>query len=234
MVRCEHGVIGMQYARYFLWAVCLLHSQPAAWAGGRDLAHVAGDFYNGEVRRNYLNTSRFLVSSYAVSLEGTPQQVMRISAWLDEIGTLPIGRETLDAILASGNHLTIRHSQTALQASGRTLAPVTDDLTNGLGADVEILFDARIPEQGSHWVFDAAHNAIEFTAVQNLFHELAHARHLVNGTWRYFDSEGQAIEEENVFRMQASERRGLKQVSQRAAVDGRQIWWPDNDSVHRQ
>lgn len=223
----------MRLARYYLLVVCLLNCQPAAWAGGKDFAHARQNYAGDRVKRNYLNTSRFLISSYAVSLEGTPQQIVRISAWLDEIATLPVGRETLDAILASGNHLTIRHSQTALQASGRTLAPLTDDLTNGLGADVDILFDARIPEQGSHRVYDAAHNSIEFTAAQNLFHELVHARHLVNGTWRYFDSEGQAIEGENVFRMQLSERRGMKQVSQRAAVDGRQIWWPDNDSVQQ-
>lgn len=222
----------MRTARYYLLIVCLLGCQPAAWAGGKNLAYAGQNAADDRVKRNYLDTSRFLISGYAVSLEGSPQQIMRISAWLDEIATLPIGRETLDAILSSGNHLTIRHSPAALLASGRTLAPVTDDLTNGLGADVEILFDARIPEQGSHSVYDSAHNAIEFTAAQNLFHELVHAKHLANGTWRYFDSEGQAIEEENIFRMQISERRGLQQVSLRAAVDGRQIWWPENDAGH--
>jgi hypothetical protein len=60
----------------------------------------------------------------------------------------------------------------------------------------------------------------------NLFHELVHAKHLSNGTWRYFDSEGQAIEEENVFRQQHSDGQGLRPVSLRAAVDGEQIWWP--------
>jgi hypothetical protein len=179
-----------------------------------------------QVRRNYLDTSRYLISSYALVLEGTPQQIMRISRWLDEIVRIPIGRQTLEAILESGNQLTIRHSEWALLASGRTLAPVSDKLTNGVGADIEILFDARIPEQGSHYVFDADSNAIEFTAVQNLFHELVHAKHLANGTWRYFDSEGQAIEEENIFRAQHSEQLGLEQTSLRAAVDGKQVWWP--------
>ena len=41
---------------------------------------------------------------------------------------------------------------------------------------------------------------IEYTAIQNLYHELAHAKHMMAGTWRYFDSERQAIEEENIFR----------------------------------
>ena len=211
----------------YLLGVSIFSCQSATWAGDGNGVYaqtpeVAGD----QVRRNYLNTSRYLVSSHALVLEGSPQQIMRISRWLDEINRVPIGRTTLEAILESGNQLTIRHSIWALQASGRTLAPVSDKLTNGKGADIEILFDARIPEEGSHFVFDAKSNAIKFTAVQNLFHELVHAKHLANGTWRYFDSEGQAIEEENIFRTQHGEQRGVKQVSLRAAVDGEQVWWP--------
>jgi hypothetical protein len=219
----------MLLLRYCLLGVCWLSCLPAAWASGEDFARAGRYLDNQDVRRNYLNTSRFLISGYAIVLVGTPQQVMRISQWLDQISRVPVGRDTLEAIQASGNQLTIRHSRAALLASGRTRAPVTDDLTNGHGADVEILFDARIPEEGSHKVFDSKHRTIEFTAAENLFHELVHAKHMSNGTWRYFDSEGQAIEEENVFRVQLGQRRGMNQVSQRAAVDGLQIWWPDND-----
>ena len=71
----------------------------------------------------------------------------------------------------------------ALTAAGRTLAPVSRHLTNGRGEDVMILFDTRIPEQGSHHVFDSRGEPLAFTAVQNLFHELAHARHQTDGTW---------------------------------------------------
>ncbi len=178
------------------------------------------------MRRNYRDTSKFFFSSQAIILEATPGRMMRISAWLDTIFSVPHGRETLQAILDSGNELIIRHSAWALEASGRTLAPVSANLTNGRGADVEILFDARIPEHGSHWVFDSKQRRIEFTAVQNLFHELAHAKHLTNGTWRYFDSETQAVEEENIFRRQFSENRDSTEVPLRAGVDGQQFWWP--------
>jgi hypothetical protein len=41
---------------------------------------------------------------------------------------------------------------------------------------------------------------LEYTAIQNLYHELAHAMHMTKGSWRYFASEKQAIEEENIFR----------------------------------
>ncbi len=80
------------------------------------------------------------------------------------------------------------------------MAPMSRNLINGRGESVNILFDATIAERGSHLVYSGKRELIEYTAVENLFHELAHARHKMNGTWRYFDSEGQAIEEENIFR----------------------------------
>jgi hypothetical protein len=219
----------MLWLRYYLLGLCILTCQTATWAGDKGGVRAqAKKTVDQQVRRNYLNTSKYLISSHAVVLQGSPQQVMRMSSWLDEIYRIPIGRETLEAIMESGNQLTIRHSAWALQASGRTLAPVSENLTNGCGTDVEIMFDARIPDEGSHFVFDSHKNLIEFTAVQNLFHELVHARHLVNGTWRYFDSEGQAIEGENVFRQQHSESHGLQQASLRAAIDGQQFWWPES------
>lgn len=179
------------------------------------------------VRRNYLHMSRFLITHYAIILEGSPYQIMRLTKWLDEIYQIPHGRQTIQAIFNSGNRVTIRHSEWALLASGRTLAPLSSNLTNGIGEDIVILFDARIPDQGSHQVFNHKRQHIEFTATQNLFHELAHARHMVNGTWRYFDSEGQAIEEENVFRREFGERQGLVNVAIRAGKRGKQFWWPD-------
>jgi hypothetical protein len=213
--------------RHYLLILLSLLVSPLATGAGKPTAPATGTS-DEQVRRNYLNTSRYLISSRALTLEGSPRQIMRLSRWLDEIIRVPIGRQTLKAIFDSGNQLTLRHSKWALPSSGRTLAPVSDRLINGRGMDVEILFDARIPEQGSHAVFDSERNSIQFTAVQNLFHELVHARHLANGTWRYFDSEGQAIEEENIFREQHSKIEGGVKAALRAAVDGRQIWWPES------
>ena len=76
-------------------------------------------------------------------------------------------------------------------------------------------------------MFDAQQQRIEFTAVQNLFHELAHARHFTNGTWEYADSEGQAIEEENIFRAQLGAKRGMERVPLRAGIDGVRFWSPE-------
>jgi hypothetical protein len=216
----------MLFSRHGLMlCLLLLNAEPTRAQDNGQNAVDAEAARQGAVRRSYSNTSKHLIAGQGIVLVGVPTQVMRISAWLDRIYSVPHGRETLEAILSSGNQLTIRHSAWALEASGRTLAPISDSLTNGCGADVEILFDARIPEQGSHWVFDSDHRRIEFTAVQNLFHELAHAKHLTRGTWRYFDSEAQAIEEENLFRRQFSEHEDGG-APLRAGIEGQQFWWP--------
>ena len=91
----------------------------------------------------------------------------------------------------------------------------------------EILFEARIPDQGSHRVCGADRQPIEFTAVQHLFHELCHARHLANGAWRYFDSEGQAIEDKNRFRKGYGRLKGESWVALRVGARGLQFWWPE-------
>jgi hypothetical protein len=213
--------------RYWLWGVLLVGLPMPGWSADAGVQRADFDaIYRQPVRRNYRDTSRYLIAGNAIELQGKPWQIMRVSAWLDDIRTVLHGRATLDAILSSGNRLTIRHSDWALPASGRTLAPTTADLINGRGEDILILFDTRIPERGSHWVFDRHGERLEFTALQNLFHELAHARHQLNGSWRYWDSEGQAIEEENLFRAQYGIRRGQEKVSARRGVEGEQFWWP--------
>ncbi|MGB5424593.1 MAG: hypothetical protein WBN03_20675 [Desulfobacterales bacterium] len=74
------------------------------------------------------------------------------------------------------------------------------NLTNDKGESVTILFSAPLQDSGSHMVYNAQRMLIECTAIQNLYHELAHAMHMMKGSWRYFASEKQAIEEENIFR----------------------------------
>ncbi|HXV82634.1 MAG TPA: M91 family zinc metallopeptidase [Candidatus Binatia bacterium] len=182
--------------------------------------------YANIVERDYSRISRYRIPYGGIKLQGSSRHVGRLSGWLDQIFAVPHGRVTVEAILASGTKLTIRSSEWALPTSGRTLAPVTLGLINGRGADVEILFDARIPDQGSHWVYGQGNHLIEFTAIQNLYHELAHAKHLTNGTWRYANSEAQAIEEENVFRGQLSKQQGHRYVSYGVSIGGVQIWRP--------
>lgn len=136
----------------------------------------------------------------SIHLEGSVEQITRLRVWLNEIARVPKGVDTLKAIHRSGHNLVIKHSDAARLSAGRTIAPMTERLTNGVGDDVTIIFDADMKNSGTHIVYDRNNQPLEFTAVQNLYHELAHAMHQMQGQWRYFASEKQAIEEENVFR----------------------------------
>ena len=113
---------------------------------------------------------------------------------------------------------------------------MTFNIINGVGESVEILFDARTKDSGSHMVYNAKRELIEYLAIQNLYHELAHAMHMMNGTWRYFDSESQAIEEENIFRRQLAEKQ-RRVPTQRFLIDGiliRNIANPERPKVTTQ
>ena len=110
--------------------------------------------------------------------------------------------------------------------SDDTSAPMSANLTNGRGESVDIYFNFDIPDDGSHRVLDTHRSPIdthrspiEYTAIQNLYHELAHAMHMMQGTWRYFKSERQAIEEENIFRRQQA-RLNQTAFSERFYVSG--------------
>ncbi len=140
-----------------------------------------------------------------ISLHGTPQQISKLKYWLSQIASVPKGLDTLIKIQNSGHKLFIYHSDFSLVSSGRTSAPASANLINGKGESVDIHFNALIPDAGSHQVYTNKKLPIEYTATQNLYHELAHALHMMNGTWMYFKSERQAIMEENIFRKQMAE-----------------------------
>jgi len=157
-----------------------------------------------------------------ISLHGTPEQIAKLRQWIAQIATVPKGLDTLIKIQQSGHKLFIYHSIYSMVSSGRTSAPASGNLINGKGESVDIHFNADIPDKGSHRVFDSRKKPIEYTAAQNLFHELAHAQHMMQGTWRYFKSERQAIEEENVFRKQLASQQN-KPYLERVYVSGTPI-----------
>ena len=137
-----------------------------------------------------------------ISLHASKQQVEKMRGWLREIASIPKGLETLQAIDESGHKLIIKHSFYSIISSGKASAPMSSALIDGRGESVDIYFNFNIPDAGTHLVFDTHRQPIEYTAVQNLYHELAHAMHMMRGTWRYAHSERQAIREENEFRRQ--------------------------------
>jgi len=135
-------------------------------------------------------------------------QAENLKRWIQEIAEVPIGYETIQAILNSGHRLTIGHGKHALISAGRAGAELSRNLTNGVGMDSYILFYADMEDLGTHCALGSDGDLLEYTAIQNLFHEMVHAKHFMLGTFRYWDSEGQAIEEENIFRQQWAKKNG--------------------------
>ncbi|TQV74884.1 hypothetical protein FLL45_07950 [Aliikangiella marina] len=131
-------------------------------------------------------------------------QAIKLFKWLDLIKLTNIGHQTLQSIDSSGHQLVIYHSDSALLSAGVTGAPLSSNLTNGKGESVYIKFYLNMEFAGSNCVMGKSGKYIKFSAIENLFHELVHAKHKMNGTWLYFDSEGQAIREENKFRKEWS------------------------------
>lgn len=157
-----------------------------------------------------------------ISLHGSLRQVKRMRKWIEQIAAVPKGYQTLVAIERSGHKLMIFHTPYAVVSSGRASAPMSSNLTNGRGESVDIYFNFDIPDSGSHRVFDTRRSPIEYTAVQNLFHELAHAMHYMNGTWAYARSERQAIREENQFRRELAQQK-RRPFAERVYVSGAPI-----------
>jgi hypothetical protein len=135
------------------------------------------------------------------------QQAIKLFKWLDMLLLTRIGEEILSDIQNSPHQLTIIHNDNALLSAGVTGAPMTKNLINGVGENAYIHFYMNMEKHGSNCVLGQNGDYIEYSAIQNLFHELSHARHKMKGTWLYFDSEGQAIREENEFRYQWSQYR---------------------------
>lgn len=180
----------MYFGRALLLAVGLMISSPVF---SYDIGLVPLHEFSEQEKKTYgLN----------ISLQGTPPQIKKMRRWMAQIVGVPKGLATLQHIEASGHKLMIFHSRHAMISSGRASAPLSANLTNGRSESVDIYFNFNIPDDGSHRVFDTRRSPIEYTAIQNLYHELAHAMHMMNGTWRYAKSELQAIEEENIFRHQ--------------------------------
>jgi hypothetical protein len=157
-----------------------------------------------------------------ISLHASLTQVRKMRRWIAQIANTAKGLETLQAIDRSGHKLLIKHSEYALVSSGRASAPMSAALIDGRGESVDIYFNFDIPDSGSHLVFDTHRQPIEYTATQNLFHELAHARHMMQGTWHYARSEPQAIDEENEFRRQQAQT-GQTAFAMRVFVNGEPI-----------
>lgn len=153
----------------------------------------------------------------------------KIFQWIQDIQLTAIGQETWFAIKSSGHKLMLMHSAHALSSAGKTLAEMSKNLQNGIGTDAIVQMHFDMPINGTHLVNSSKRKWIPFVAKVNLFHELSHARHMMNGTLLVHDIEGQAVEDENIYRLQKAELDGLHSTTLRDfdySDFDQQIWFP--------
>ncbi len=161
---------------------------------------------------------------------GEDQHFENFQKWMIEVLDSNVGSLTMELIEKSPNRLLIRHSSFAVSSGGKTLAPLSSKLTNGIGDDIVIEMNFEMPDSGSHLVPEkGSDELIAFTAAQNLMHELSHAQHKMNGTWAMMDSEGQAIVDENQFRVETTPE-GVEPRLRNAREYGEGIQiWPEEE-----
>lgn len=137
---------------------------------------------------------------------GAKPQREQLFRWLGLIAQTKVGKQFLEEIGAAKSCLLIVHDDhyLTLSVAGRTQFEATSAVTDGRGSDAVILFNFSIPDEGAHLVWGSNHEMIAFDADTNLFHELAHAKHVMNGTFvnKY---EVQAISDENQYRRERAE-----------------------------
>ncbi len=153
-----------------------------------------------------------------------PLQEERVIQALTKLRDFPVGALLLEEIAQSPHQLRIRHNPYSLSSVGKTLLPLTRKLSNGTGDSATIEMHLDIPEEGSHLVSECTKGWIPFTFLQNLAHELRHARDGMTGKFVGHRYELDAVETENQLRLEMGiqERRCLQENEENVL----QIWWP--------
>ena len=152
------------------------------------------------------------------------QQRLRVQLALQSLREYPVGALLLDEIAQSPHQLHIRHNPYSLSSVGKTLLPLTRKLSNGIGDNATIEMHLDIPEGGSHLVSECTKGWIPFSFLQNLAHELRHARDGMTGKFVGHRYEQDAVDTENQLRkeMGIQEQRCLQENEENVL----QIWWP--------
>lgn len=142
-----------------------------------------------------------------LKLHSNPEVVAPMLDRLQTIRRYPLGEKLFADMARCGNSVVLVHDKASINAGGYASAdPSTSDIFRpGVGANARIRFRFDMPEHGTHLVSAVNGEMIPFSALDILFHELVHAKHIMCGTFSRGNSERQAIEEENLFRAEREE-----------------------------
>lgn len=162
-----------------------------------------------------------------ITLHSPPDGLRIMLQRMRTIHQYPLGAKLFEDMAACQKKLVIMHDKSSINAGGYASAQRStfDVYRPGFGADARVRYRFDMPENGTHLVTAINNTMIPFTALDILFHELVHAKHIMCGTMSRGDSERQAILEENTFRAQREETRHLPARDWRAYEQDQQVWF---------
>lgn len=161
-----------------------------------------------------------------LTIKGSQKKRQKLLQVLDQILENPLGAKLFADMGACGNKLLIYDDKSSLSGGGYAGAVRTSRriFEPGEGESAFIRFRFDQPLEGSH-IVQATKGEIPFTYIDNLFHELVHAKHLMCGTFSPRAAETQAIIEENEFRRSRDETAQWPARDYSKYEDGRQVWF---------
>lgn len=163
----------------------------------------------------------------SISLRARKDKLEIMLKHLNDIYNVPMGRELFEKIRECGHTLFVYDDKSSLSGGGYTGAnPSTYDIfIPGKGSNAEIRFRFDQPDIGAHEVKTVNGNSIPFLVLDNIFHELVHAKHVMCGTMSKESAEAQAIIEENGFRQNRPETADWPARDSKKYEDGKQVWF---------
>ncbi len=138
----------------------------------------------------------------SISLRARRDKLDTMITRMNAIYENELGKQLFEDIKKCGHSLLIYDDKSSLSGGGYTGAsPSTFDIfVPGKGANAKIRMRFDQPDLGAHEVGAEGGVRIPFMALDNIFHELVHAKHVMCGTTSKANAEAQAIAEENSFR----------------------------------
>jgi hypothetical protein len=151
---------------------------------------------------------------HTIELIGTPEEIARLRAILDELRKTPSGRKLLtdidNAYAKNGHRVEMKLGGTGTNSSGTdTQLNDNDNAINGTGCNPAVVTIDRDLEDKNSYVYDKDGKKIDATRASTAAHELTHALNGINGTQPKDaknadpdnkESEAQAIRGENDYR----------------------------------
>ncbi len=163
----------------------------------------------------------------SITVRGRKDKLETMLSRMDAIYDNELGKKLFDDIKACGHTVVIYDDKSSLSGGGYTGAnPTTFDIfIPGKGADARIRMRFDQPDLGAHEVGAEGGVKIPFMAIDNIFHELVHAKHVVCGTTSKANAEAQAIAEENAFRKSRPDTADWPARDSKEYENGVQVWF---------